>query len=76
MLKTLISQPNIIINKLDKSSADTRPNTKLAMLKYGKLFESRNSSNNRAMEEPKFLISKAKKGFSYLKQAFNKLLIL
>ena len=51
-------------------------NRKLAKSKSRKLFKSRNPRNSRAMEKPKFLISKARGIFNYLKQAFTKTSIL
>lgn len=64
-------QPNIIGNKLNKSNtasvANARPNKKSDKSKIGKLSKSRNLSNNRTIEKPKFLISKAKEVFNHLK---------
>lgn len=44
----------------------------MARLKSGKLFKSKNLSNNRATKEPKFFTFKARKAFNHLKQAFTK----
>ena len=74
MLKTSVSQPDTIADRLDKGGtaggADAGPNKKLAKSKSGKSSKSRNPSNSRATEEPKFLTSEARKAFNHLKQAF------
>ena len=72
ILKTSISQPDTITDRLDKGDivgvANAR--SKLANAKDGKLFKSRNLSNNGATKEPQFLTIKTRETFNPLKQAF------
>lgn len=67
MLRILVSRPNIIVDRLNKSSAGAKPNKKSAKLKSRKSSKFKNLSNSKTIKKTKFLTCKTKETFNYLK---------